>query len=31
MTTKKKDDSGMIDLLPYIQLADEGRFPGHQP
>ncbi len=31
MTTKKKDDSGLIDLLPYIQLSDESRFPGHQP
>lgn len=30
MTTKKKDDSGLIDLLPYIQLSDESRFPGHQ-
>jgi hypothetical protein len=28
---KPKDDSGLIDLLPYIQLADEARFPGHQP
>ncbi|HEV7405753.1 MAG TPA: FHA domain-containing protein [Chthoniobacteraceae bacterium] len=30
-TAKPKDDSGLIDLLPYIQLADEARFPGHQP
>jgi len=30
-TAKPKDDSGLIDLLPYIQVADEARFPGHQP
>jgi hypothetical protein len=29
MTIKKKDDSGLLDLLPYIQLADEARFPGN--
>jgi hypothetical protein len=30
-TAKKKDDSGLYDLQEYIQLADEARFPGHQP
>lgn len=30
MTIKKKDDSGLIDLLPYIRISDEARFPGHQ-
>jgi hypothetical protein len=27
-TVKRKDDSGLIDLQPYIQLDDESRFPG---
>jgi hypothetical protein len=25
---KTKDDSGLIDLEPYIALEDEGKFPG---
>jgi hypothetical protein len=26
-TIKRKDDSGLIDLQPYIQVEDENRFP----
>jgi hypothetical protein len=26
-TVKRKDDSGLIDLQPYIQVEDENRFP----
>jgi hypothetical protein len=26
-TIKRKDDSGLIDLQPYIQVEDESRFP----
>jgi hypothetical protein len=29
-TIKSRDDFGLINLLPYIQVADEGRFPGRQ-
>ena len=27
-TTKSQDDSGRIDLIPYIQIEDEIRFPA---
>lgn len=27
-TTKTSDETGRIDLIPYIQLADEGRLPS---
>jgi len=27
-TVKRKDDSGLIDLEPYIQVEDENKYPG---
>jgi hypothetical protein len=28
-TVKVKDDSGLLDATPYIQIKDEARYPGH--
>src|SRR5207244_11450275 len=27
-TVKRKDDSGLINLEPYIQVEDENKYPG---
>lgn len=27
-TVKRRDDSGRIDLQPYIQIEDEAKYPG---